>query len=53
MSDRWMDKLWDAVEEAIIANVDPKTFKQELRVCWREALKQEAERADKLLRDEP
>ena len=33
MSDRWKNILWDAVIEAVLASVDPKIFKQELRAC--------------------
>ena len=50
MDPRWMTLLWDAVKEAIWAGIDPKEFLKELRICWREALRQEAQRADKYWR---
>lgn len=49
MDPRWMTKLWEAVEEAILGGIDPKVFLKELRACWKEALRQEAKRADKIL----
>lgn len=52
MNDRWRSILWDAVQRAVIAGTDPKEFKQELRECWEEALRQEAQHADKVLRDD-
>lgn len=52
MTDQWEENLWIAVEEAVRKRISPKAFKLEIRACWKEALKQEAEAADRALRKE-
>lgn len=51
MTERWRDHLWEAVENAVAERADPKKFLQEVRACWKEALRQEAFAADKALRE--
>ena len=49
MDPRWVANLWEAVEEAIRVGIDPKVFLKELRACWKETLRQETKRVDKIL----
>jgi hypothetical protein len=42
-SDRAADKLWEAVEEAILANMTPERFKREMVEAWAYHRKQQAE----------
>lgn len=47
--DRVADRIWDAVRDAIDANMQPEQFKREVIAAWRSHLKDDAERAAKEL----
>lgn len=49
-SSKWEDLLWDAVQEAQIAGVTPKRFKQELAQSWTEGLRRDIDHAEKILK---
>lgn len=49
-SDRVTDQIWDAVREAINANMTPKQFLSECEDAWQHHLKQDAEYASDVLR---
>lgn len=47
--DRVGDQIWDAVREAINANMPPEQFKHEVAQAWSHHLKRDAEAAMKEL----
>ena len=47
----WEDSLWDAVEEAISCNISPMKFKNEQIKAWKFYLKQEAEHAERIFKE--
>lgn len=49
-SDRVADQIWDAVREAINANMTPKQFLSECEDAWQHHLKQDGEYARDVFR---
>ena len=47
---RWMDLVWDAVDEADTVNVTPEAFRAEVRQAWAEVLERKAKHADEILK---
>jgi len=48
--DRTTDRIWDAVREAINANMTPEQFKQEVIQAWKYHLEEDIKHAIKELR---
>lgn len=51
--DRVADQIWDAVREAILANMTPDQFKREAAEAWKHHLAEDAKDASKTLMGEP
>lgn len=47
--DRATDQIWEAVREAISANMTPERFKSEVVQAWAYVLKEDADYATKVL----
>jgi hypothetical protein len=48
-TDRVADKIWEAVEEAIDAGMEPRAFRNEVVAAWEHELRERAKRAVKEL----
>ena len=46
---RTEDKIWEAVQEAIVEGWSPERFKREVAQAWDEELKEQAKEAQKIL----
>ena len=47
--DRLIDAIWDVVQDCIIAGMTPEQFKKEAANAWAHELRNEADRARKIL----
>jgi len=53
MEDFIAEKVWNAVESAVLAGWSPERLKKEVAECWGAAMRDEAKRGEKVLNPLP